>query len=77
MPLSRAGPGLMRLGPEAAEGWWGNEVGPQVEGVVDWTMGAEESLGGALGLELLLLVLSSDDQVRVLRRLFCHVPPGR
>jgi hypothetical protein len=51
----------MGLRPEQAKGGSTDQVGLGIEGVVDNGMGGEESLGGALGLELLLLPFSSPD----------------
>ena len=57
----------MRFSSQRAQAGSGDQVGLEVERVVDWGVAGEEALGGALGLELLLLALSSADrQVRVL-----------
>ena len=58
----------MSLCPELAKGRSADEVGLEIEDVVDGGVGGEESLGGSSGLEFLLLSLASSDwQMRVLR----------
>ena len=60
-------PSLMGLGPEKAKIGPMVEVGLEIEGVVDWGVGGEEVLGGALVFELLLHApSSSDSEVAVL-----------
>jgi hypothetical protein len=57
----------MRLGPELAKGGSADQVGLDVEAVVDGGVGREETLGLALRFEPLHLPLSAADrQVRVL-----------
>jgi hypothetical protein len=67
----------MRLGPELAEGWSADQVGLDVEVVVDGRVGGEEPLGRGPGLEFLLLSLPSPDrQMRVFRSIVLPHPTG-
>jgi len=65
------------LGAEASKRGPADEVTLGVEGVVDRCVDGEESLGWSLGLEQLLLSLSSSDrQVGVLRPIVLPKPAG-
>ena len=65
----------MGLGPELAEGRSADQMGLEIEDVIDGRVGGEESLGGSSGLEFLLLSLPSPDrQMRVLRPIILAHP---
>jgi hypothetical protein len=67
MRLGSQPPRLMGGGSEDAEGGSADEVGLQVEGLVDGGAGAREALGGSLTFEPPLLALPPPDrQVAVL-----------
>ena len=67
----------MGLGPEPAEDRSADQVGLEIEDVVDGGVGGEESLGGSSGLEFLLLSLPSPDRQMGVFRAIILAHPAR